>query len=74
MEHQCYGCVKPEHGDRVRDSSGQLGYGTLWVIDGDMAFVAFSNVGGQCRTFDVRLRSLEFVSREAKIILKKEHA
>lgn len=64
MNHACYGCLDPELGDRVRDSSGQLGYGTLWVIDKDgMAFVAFGNVGGQCRTLTVRMSQLELVSR-----------
>jgi len=45
--------------DRVRDSSGKLGYGTLWVVNADgTAFVAFG-----CRTTTVRLSTLELVSK-----------
>ena len=59
MKHQCYGCCEPEPMDRVRDSSGKLGYGTLWVVNADgTAFVAFG-----CRTTTVRLSTLELVSK-----------
>lgn len=54
----CYGCRKPEYGDRVRLQG--VGFGTIWVISPDgMAFVAIG-----CRTYDVRLTELEFVSRK----------
>jgi hypothetical protein len=57
---KCYGCIKPEWGDRVRDSSGQLGYGSIWVLNGDgTAFVQFGWRG----PIDIRISQLEFVER-----------
>lgn len=57
----CYGCLKPEHGDRVRDSSGQLGYGRIWELKGDgTAVVQFGAAGAP---ITVRLSGLEFVER-----------
>lgn len=57
---RCYGCLKPMAGDRVRDSSGQLGFGDIWVINEDgTAFVQFGSRG----PVDIRISQLEFVAR-----------
>lgn len=57
----CYGCLKPENGDRVRDSSGQFGYGRIWAINEDgTASVQFDYQG----PVTMRLTQLEFVSRQ----------
>ncbi len=52
---RCIRCVGLKHKDRVRDTTGQLGYGTVWVVDGDIAFVQFGDRG----PVDVRVSTLE---------------
>lgn len=57
----CYGCLAPQYGDRVRDSSGRLGYGRIWQLNADgTAAVQF---GAAMGPISVRVSSLEFVER-----------